>query len=373
MKLLVITPVASHPTTQGNSARIEALCRAWQTLGHEVHLLYHALEGLTPAQHEAMAWAWDGLQVVPCTKAPPGPGPGGVHGLDDWFDPEVGRVAAALHERLAFDAVVVNYVWMSAAFEALPPSLPRLLDTHDLFGDRAAHFAALGLPPAWFHTSVEEERRGLARAHRVIAIQSEEAMALRERLRGSTVEVHTVGHLQATRFLPVRPRTGPLRVGYVGSGNPFNVAAMQQLQKQLRQRPELRAGCEFQVGGAVCHALAADPGPFVLQGMVHDLAAFYSGVDLVLNPMPGGTGLKIKTIEALSFGLPVIGTRDAWAGIVDGAVGSLHSESGEPLDVLAKLLESPEDTDRLRRRCRQLFIDYQRREHDNLTGLLDFS
>ncbi|RYI98553.1 MAG: glycosyltransferase, partial [Acetobacteraceae bacterium] len=52
-----------------------------------------------------------------------------------------------------------------------------------------------------------------------------------------------------------------------------------------------------------------------LLAQVPEAAAFYAQVDCVLNPMAGGTGLKIKTVEALAFGNPVLGTCDAFAGL----------------------------------------------------------
>ena len=53
----------------------------------------------------------------------------------------------------------------------------------------------------------------------------------------------------------------------------------------------------------------------MLLGPVPDAEDFYRAVECVLNPMAGGTGLKIKTVEALAAGLPVLGTRDAFAGL----------------------------------------------------------
>ena len=48
---------------------------------------------------------------------------------------------------------------------------------------------------------------------------------------------------------------------------------------------------------------------------VPDPAVFYAAVGCVLNPMVPGTGLKIKTVEALAHGMPVLGTRDAFSGL----------------------------------------------------------
>ena len=46
-----------------------------------------------------------------------------------------------------------------------------------------------------------------------------------------------------------------------------------------------------------------------------DPAVFYAAVDCVLNPMVPGTGLKIKTVEALAHGRPVLGTEWAFSGL----------------------------------------------------------
>jgi hypothetical protein len=50
-------------------------------------------------------------------------------------------------------------------------------------------------------------------------------------------------------------------------------------------------------------------------GPVDSLADFYGEVDAVINPMLGGTGLKIKTLEALAFGRAFVGTASALDGI----------------------------------------------------------
>jgi glycosyltransferase involved in cell wall biosynthesis len=43
-------------------------------------------------------------------------------------------------------------------------------------------------------------------------------------------------------------------------------------------------------------------------GIQDSLAAAYADATLVINPAPFGTGLAIKTIEALSYGKPVVAT-----------------------------------------------------------------
>lgn len=357
MRVLVVSPVPSHPQDQGNSSRIFTLCRSLQAQGHLVHFLYYTLEGLNQPQADAMAQQWDAFHALPCTagrRAAPGP-----HGyaLDDWYDAELGQCAAALHRHWQFDAVLVNYVWMSAVLDALPPGPLKLIDTHDVFGDRQAVFAAAGVPPAWFFTTRDEERRGLCRADAVLAIQDEEARHFTRELQGQRVRVQAVGHLAAPRFLPPRHGGGPLRVGYLASGNPLNVKALGLFMAACLERPEAMAAFETRVAGAVGARLALAPGfRGRWLGVVNDLDEFYAGIDVAVNPMPAGTGLKIKTLEALAHGRPVVGTPVAWVGL-DGVPPPLAAAPAQLPERLAALAE-PGALQQAGEACRGLFVRY---------------
>ena len=77
-----------------------------------------------------------------------------------------------------------------------------------------------------------------------------------------------------------------------------------------------QAGLPWLLAGRILQrrdlSLATAP---LLLPQVPDPAAFYQAVDCVLNPMVPGTGLKIKTVEALAHGRPVLGTRHAFSGL----------------------------------------------------------
>jgi len=307
-RLLVVAPTASHPADQGNSARIQAFGAAMMARGVICDFLYYATEGISPQQRSAMAAFWNALHVVP--PVPTGSaGMPGVWALDDWCATELVEAVARLQRAWRYDAVVVNYVWLSRVFEATPNAY-KLLDTHDLFGDRHIVAQQAGIDPSWYFTTVAEEGRGLDRADLVLAIQDDEAQALRDR---SRVPVVTFGHMPALRFLTdraVRWTRSPF--GYFGSANPWNVASIRAFDAAIAAEadlPWLLAGRILQRRDLV---LATEP-----QRMdnVPDPKLFYDAVECVLNPMVGGTGLKIKTVEALAFGRPVLGTADAFVGL----------------------------------------------------------
>ena len=72
-------------------------------------------------------------------------------------------------------------------------------------------------------------------------------------------------------------------------------------------------------GSAGVAELAKRPG-VVIEGFVPDLADVYATAELVVAPIFSGSGTKVKVLEALSHGLPVVTTPEGIAGL-DGMCG----------------------------------------------------
>jgi hypothetical protein len=275
-----------------------------------VHFLYPQMEGLTSRQNDAMQADWDFFHPMPYAPGDMRPTGAGAYCLDDWYDPAVTRVAAELHRRWHFHAILANYVWFSRILAAFPSSVLKILDTHDVFGGRDQRFRDAGLIPEWFYTSHAEEARGLRRADIVLAIQDEEAAWFRA---AGHDDVRVIGHAPGQRQRPPRAPGGAVRVGYIASGNPLNRRSLTDLAGQLPN--DGVPGLRFVVAGSICDGLAARPAPFEILGRVQALDDFYDQVDMVVNPMRFGTGLKIKSVEAIFQGLPLIATRPAMVGL----------------------------------------------------------
>lgn len=314
MRILVISPIASHPQNQGNSARIAAICRQFQLLGHVVHFMYYPLEGLSRRQTEVMSASWDHFHTIPCDLPNTSKTLGPFYAVDDWYDYRLGAAVSKLHAQWNFDIVWVNYVWFSAALDSLPDTVYKIIDTHDVFGDRHLRFLEIGLEPEWFYTTVEQEYIGLTRADLVVAIQDEEADYFRSALVDSHTEVITIGHITPPRFVENAASTTVPVVGYLGSGNPFNVSSMKSFSSELALNCETAKNYHFKIAGTICDKLPTLL-PFDVIGKIDNIDDFYASVDIVINPMNSGTGLKIKTLEALSYGVAFIGTVSAFVGI----------------------------------------------------------
>jgi glycosyltransferase involved in cell wall biosynthesis len=103
-------------------------------------------------------------------------------------------------------------------------------------------------------------------------------------------------------FLSKKP-SSVLRIGYIGSfSHPPNKFAVSYFIDKIA--PKLSNFQFFLAGNNpdFSHPLATN------LGMVSDLKDFYSKIDVLVAPIFSGSGTRIKILEALSYGVPVIST-----------------------------------------------------------------
>lgn len=77
--------------------------------------------------------------------------------------------------------------------------------------------------------------------------------------------------------------------------------------------------CELILAGSICNAVSAqypDRQGIHFVGYVDNLDSFYYDIDFIVSPIFAGSGMKTKTVEALSYGKSVVGTEEAFVGII---------------------------------------------------------
>ena len=171
-------------------------------------------------------------------------------------------------------------------------------------GDRHKVYLDAGMSPQWFATSRAEELSALSRANAVIAIQQEEA----DRLKGTlSAEVFCVGHLFGRDVSPL-PDLGGARILFVGSANPINTQGLEWFVDSVfpKIRKEM-TNSELAIAGPVGRERVW-PDRVLVLGDSESLADTYTNATIVINPVQFGTGLPVKTIEALGHAKPVVVT-----------------------------------------------------------------
>jgi hypothetical protein len=265
-----------------------------------------------------MARAWHGYYTVPVTR----PllqtrAQAADHTIDEWWDEAIGEFLRWLFRVASFDVFIVNYSWLSKAFEAAPNFVVKILDTHDRLAGRRAMLEGLGLAPEYFHTTDDEEAIALKRADVVWAIKEQE----REQFARLTARpVLSLPHLDPVRPLPIAAPDpeGYLRVGVIGAYNNLNLTNFRDfLSAAIPIFERFFAPIMIHIAGGVCRYLRGTDERFVrLIGRIDEVEDFYRGIDLVCIAMRASTGLKTKTGEAIAFGLPVVSLAHGFEGYV---------------------------------------------------------
>jgi hypothetical protein len=177
----------------------------------------------------------------------------------------------------------------------------KVIDTIDVFSTKREKVLQYGIDD--LDVAPEEEVRRLQDADLVLAIQDDERRELQRLLPGKPVI--TVGvdlDVVADREVP-----SGRSVLYVASDNPLNKKGLKDFlrfawPRVRREVPE----AELILAGSVSHAAPEDIPGVVRLGHVADLDALYARARLVVNPAVAGTGIKIKTLEALSHLRPIV-------------------------------------------------------------------
>lgn len=357
---LIVSPIRSYPLDQGNRARILAVGNMLRERGYAVHFLLSELEGGPNAEERAaMNRQWDLVRTVPYRHRRQ-QSHAEAWGGDDWYDPAVGAAITDLCKTWDYGLCLVNYAWYSQCFDSLPADVVRVIDTHDAFGDRHKRLYEAGTTPVWYFTRPEGEARCLDRADFVISIQDEE-QAWFESL--SRQPVRTIGHVTAATFLPPRDRRGTkLRAGYLASGNPSNQASIAALIRHWSGDHLLAHQVELHVAGPICREIAQETHPFLIKhGFVASVDAFYESVDFSVNPNIGGSGLKIKSVEALSYGRPLFATREGMLGICDVSYPYVCPDVASMTAQMSRALSADPDLTAATRWSRETYLAYRRR------------
>jgi len=261
--------------------------------------------------------------------------------LADFERPQWAARFRAACERIQPDVVLVEYVrlaWLLPIYKRQQPQGLGLIDTHDVQYLRQALFHREGRIHDLDITAAEEAA-ALSQADAVIAIQSDDARALEQLV--PDLPVLQVPHPQAITPLALPGATGGLHLGFFGSSMAPNVDAARHLLKVLW--PQIRAihpDANLHLFGSVCEALAdvRNENGIEVRGFVAELAGAYAGLHVVLNPVSYGGGLKIKSVEALCFGRPLVTTPVGAQGMDDGA-GTAFAMATDDAGFIAQTLD----------------------------------
>lgn len=129
---------------------------------------------------------------------------------------------------------------------------------------------------------------------------------------------------------------------FVGSDNPFNILSINWfIEKVLPLLPKEIKIC---IIGRICKYVP-DHENIEKVFFADDLNIYYHASKIAICPMLKGTGIKIKVVEAMSYGLPVVGTEKAVDGFSDKKNNGclVSDDEKEFADIIKSLLNNSSD------------------------------
>lgn len=363
LNILYFTPFPSHPNNHGNQATIQQFARQLQMLGHKVHFALLASSMFSSSDEQQMRQAWDALDILPNTLHL------GANGedipFDGWYEDGLGERIRALCFQYEIDVVLCSYIFQSKMLEFIPSYILRIIDTHDKMGNRYEMLRQKGLPVEFFSCTPEEEGRYLRRADLVFARRQEEAEYFNA-VSGTNSAI-VVPHFEAPRF--VEEKSSELRhVGIVASANRINLAIVHDFLVAIDGQFK-RGECPFTIliAGQVEELVpslsveqrALFERPWVrMLGFVADIDAFYGKVDLVVSPVTMGTGINVKTVQAMAYGMPLLTTEWGSKGIATTEPLHRLPDLASLTEALLKLSEDPRELRRLAEVSRHVYQSF---------------
>jgi len=383
-RILLVAPVPTHPSETGASARVRYMAAALERLGHEVHFLH--LQQPFRMDDRLLRQAW-GERLHVCRSLTPrsflGRGRRKVVRIvgktlhldlpvDSYHDPGAARCMAELTRASHFDAVILSYVFYSRLLAEADGPIRKIIDTHDVFSDRFRLYREHGQASEFFSTSRSEEAKALDRADAVLAIQAWDARHFESLTRRP---VAVVGHLAPVAVnaasVAAPAGSGSPVVLFVGGPMGINVHGVTWFIERVLPAVRRRApSAELWLAGGIGRRIQSSAPGVRRLGFVDSLADVYRQAAVVINPQQFGTGLSIKSVDALLHGRPLVTTASGSRGLEEGAgVAFRQASDGEEFaSSLIELLQDPAGAAALADRA----VAFARAYHErNLQALAD--
>lgn len=369
-----------HPGKQeGNSTLMRRWLEHLKLAGYTVHVVYYMYDigAVSADMRRAALHEYDLYKEIAVESRLTGANYNGLNiHVDDWCGIEAMDAVGELCDRHEYDIAITNYPWMSAVFDRVHSYTGKILLTHDSFVDRNRRMLEQGYPESgWVSIDQAGEQLACERSDVVVAMQEREAEGFRQLVEPDRVQV--IGPIFDRVEVAFPVPTDKLRIGYFGSSNWVNEQNLCEYLKHWAADDDLCDRSEILIGGGVCETLKDFVPASLLQrvnptmvGRVATPGDFFSRCDLIINPERGGTGIKIKTLEALSHGAAIITTAGGSVGLDSTSPYHAAGDFKQLAELTRDFLSSPERLREHRVLCSDLYDRYVETQRERMNALL---
>jgi len=224
----------------------------------------------------------------------------------------VGKTQTLLAEN-EFSHVIIEYIKLSYLLPLLKEKIT-ILDTHDIMNKRNESFKKNN-QKHWIDINEKEELQILSLYDKIICIQKVEHDYLIEKNMKSICCPHPVETKNLLNKTSATTKTNIIFIaGYSIANNNSIKWFIENIWIFFKDIKKL----QLNIYGEVSRSLKNYDNQYSnirLHGKVDDLTQAYKNASIAINPIQMGGGLKIKNIEALAYGIPLITTSEGSKGL----------------------------------------------------------
>ena len=286
--------------------------------------------------------------------------------LDEAMSPEIDAFMKDLLSRRHYDVVWAEYIFNSRPLLSVPEGTVKVLDTHNAFTFKRQMYEAVGYKNYQYALKKNVEAEGLKRADWVVAIQEEEERFFREI--APEVKHCTIGENMPEREPYVAQGKNVL---FLGSYYVVNREGVSHFIRNIWPRvKKLQPDAVLQLAGTICRHVP-DSDDYVKLGFVEDLEECYRQARVVINPVHYGTGLNIKTIEALSYAKPLVSHGVGVRGLSsDFPIARVEEDDEAFAQAVAEILADDEKALELSRNTGEFMKRYREKNRQAMREIL---
>ncbi len=238
--------------------------------------------------------------------------------LKKFYRKELVHKFAYFSQHITYKSVIIEYIKFDYLFDLLKSDACRIIDTHDLFFQRAISYRK-NADVNFIEVSEAEEIAMLDKYDYVLSIQQNEKHFLEQKIAQAKNLLVPHAVVGQPCFKPIVDEI--VRIGFVAGA--ANTPHLEWFLNNVWCYFESCQQISLNIYGPICNSPRVKKwkkaGNIFFHGILPDLEAIYTSFNVAINPIRYGSGLKIKNVEALAYGMPLITSSIGMQGMENGA------------------------------------------------------
>jgi len=212
--------------------------------------------------------------------------------------------------------IIAEYIWASRIFNVAHKKSLKIIDLIDMFSRKKENVIKHGIYDPLSITK-KQEKAFINRADIVMAIQKDETEAFRKLQPNCKVVITGVDFSVVSKKTDIKNDRSIVLI--VASDNQLNQKCVNEFI--TRAWPVIKKevpNAVLQIVGKICQSInyIQKESSVELLNYVKDIDKIYEKSTVVVNPVYAGTGLKIKSVEALGHGKPLVTYKEGVSGLL---------------------------------------------------------